>query len=453
MSTAETSTAPGSVYARLIELSPEYQPSGHWRRFARPLPFYCVTEQPDALLAMLLAEFSVETLDHAGVVDVAAGGPPRLVASLSQPGTILLPLYDAASAPPDDSLPAGIPPDDVPPDDILVDGGCLSGRLPASAAMQDPRFRRALAADPAVLYLAFSMVDAAALWSLGLPATLASGLQRIRGRQLADFCRQFRIPRYAPDHSTPRRASAAPAGRRQNPAAGERLFEPPPHLTLVGWSPQALDAAEPELFDGLHKHWDDCRRHLDIGLEEVYVWRTTPDELTGFEFAAEHGTGRDLRRLIAASSERSAASFGWSPPAESLPPADIGAAVERLITSSRSRDPAAMGRVEAEYTQMLARDVLQPLIDLAAEVECPLTGSALVLAAEMGRLVHQLAARIACRGIRIVDGRPDPHLQQLLSLIDRYLKIFNGIQTWDRSHNGRLLGCVRYHRLTRPSTS
>lgn len=226
------------------------------------------------------------------------------------------------------------------------------------------------------------------------------------------------------------------------------MFAPPPHLTLVGWAPQALDAAEPEPFDGLRQHWADCRRHLGVGLEEVYVWRPTPDELAGFAFAAAHGSGRDLRRLIAASSERSAAPFGWSPPPESLPPADVGAAVERLIASSRSRAPAAMGRAEAEYAQRLARDVLQPLIDLAAEVDCPIRGNALMLAAEMGRLVHQLAARIACRGIRVGDGKPDPGLQQLLSLIDRYLKILNGIQTWDRSHTGRLLGCVRYHRLT-----
>lgn len=173
-------------------------------------PYYVPADLDfDALLATLLAEFSAETLGRAGVVDVAAGSPPRLVASLSQPGAILLPLYDAVGALPDDGLPAG-----APPDDILVDGGCLLGRLPASAAVQDPRFRQALAGDPAVLYLTFSMADAAALWSLGLPATLASGLERIRGRPLTDFRRQFGIPRYAPDHSTPRRVSAVPAGRR-----------------------------------------------------------------------------------------------------------------------------------------------------------------------------------------------------------------------------------------------
>jgi hypothetical protein len=124
-----------------------------------------------------------------------------------------------------------------------------------------------------------------------------------------------------------------------------------------------------------------------------------------------------------------------------------------LVATRRSRDRATAALARAEYAELLERDVLQPLIDRAGEVECPITTGALVLTADLGRLVHPLAAQLARRGVRIVDGKPDPRLHQLLTLTDRYLKLLDKLQTWDSAQKGKLLAWNRNHRSARPAAS
>jgi hypothetical protein len=282
---------------------------------------------------------------------------------------------------------------------------------------------------------------------------LAAGLEQIQGNQLTEFSRTFDLPDPAPSDPVPSQASAAAGDGQPSPAAGVPSPILPPDLVLVGWSPAALDAPEPQLLETLKRHWDACQRYLDDYLDDLSVWRPTPNDMAGFQFAVDVGHRHDLRRLVVTSSEWSRTPLGWTPPVASLPPADIGAAVKRLVATRRSRDRATAALARAEYAELLERDVLQPLIDRAGEVECPITTGALVLTADLGRLVHPLAAQLARRGVRIVDGKPDPRLHQLLTLTDRYLKLLDKLQTWDSAQKGKLLAWKRNHRSARPAAS
>lgn len=77
--------------------------------------------------------------------------------------------------------------DDALPYDLLTPLGCVSGRMPIVAAMDDPRMREAIA-DRSWIAVGREIEDVIALISQGVPATLATGLDAIDADRLSSLC-------------------------------------------------------------------------------------------------------------------------------------------------------------------------------------------------------------------------------------------------------------------------
>ena len=127
-----------------------------------------LSADPTALLSQFGDDFTEADLIACGVARRDADGLLRPAAALTAPDCLLLPFRRVAGE---------------PPFDLLTPAGCLSGALPAFAALEDFRFR-AGTGDRQGLLLADTLPDVAILQGLGFAASLAIGFDRLSAEQL-----------------------------------------------------------------------------------------------------------------------------------------------------------------------------------------------------------------------------------------------------------------------------
>ena len=65
-------------------------------------------------------------------------------------------------------------------------------------SLKDGRIAKMFRPDKRLLCAACSAADAVALLSLGIPATLASGLAQLGGEYLDQVCRRYKLGKYTP---------------------------------------------------------------------------------------------------------------------------------------------------------------------------------------------------------------------------------------------------------------
>ena len=153
------------------------------RRLRLPAPFdrlhnrlmlRTACRDPQAFLAGLQAQFSVEDLSAAGVLIEG-----RLHPTLAKPRALILPLYEGPGQPPFD----------------LVVGGDMLGRpssLPARLVLRDFRIAKLLARNrQRPLCAVSSMLDLAILLALGVPAAPVRGLSTMTAAVAKRFWKQL----------------------------------------------------------------------------------------------------------------------------------------------------------------------------------------------------------------------------------------------------------------------
>lgn len=297
------------------------------------------------------------------------------------------------------------------PFEIVTPAGCLFGPgLPICKAVRDERYQGEIANASNQLCVAFSLPDVGALLSVGIPAAMAAGLDRMGHESLMEFCRGFGFQR-----------SGMPAP------------ESAPQLMLVGWSPASLDRSPPPGLTAVFDHLRKVHEYFGFGLEEIYVWRPTETDIEGVKFCIEHGTKKEIHQALLLSMEKSVEAPFMPPqpvPKEKKPaPADFFTALAQVHEARRR---SSSGDIPREFWQHLEQrldhDLIAPILQQAMTEE-PMRRNLLTAFADFSRLLHAQAflvyeklSRAAGGGDKTASGPlPQTDFQHLWALSDRFL--------------------------------
>lgn len=192
-----------AIYDCVIADCSPYEFSGWWSRLRADAAAYRGPTDSAALLERLQRAFPLDTLQRSGVVRLGPSGAPELDPELHGPDSALLALRAAGSN-------AVL--------DLMTSRGCIARRsLPAIAILRDARTAQLLQHRSRPLCVSFSLPDVVLLRALGVPATLGTGLERLRRAGLKAFCRIFDLGR------GPRALLSARGNRPDLLIAGESL--------------------------------------------------------------------------------------------------------------------------------------------------------------------------------------------------------------------------------------
>ena len=199
----------GQIYADfLLHCLPNLLPPG-WRRFAKNVDVWAPPNDENSTLAALREKHSDKDLIRSGV------------ASRDEKNNLALnPIFFGLV---DNRI---LPLRAIPqcnPFDLLTEEGTSSGQLPIYASAHDHHVGKGIT-KRGILCVTFSMLDLTSLRAVGMPATLAFGLEQINRHSLKEFCGTLWL-----------------AGSSHPAQAGHGLVTQPPSATALppGWGPSA----------------------------------------------------------------------------------------------------------------------------------------------------------------------------------------------------------------------
>ena len=176
-----------AIYARVLAHCPKFSHPPPWQGVPVPDGVCGPPTDPSQTLADLRAQHQDLELLESGVAVTGPDGALQLATALCDPNTAIIGLR---KKPKQDLF------------DLLTEQGCIAhDELPLCAALQDGGLQEMLAGSPPVLCVACSSADVALLLSLGIPATIASGLAQLSNERLDKVCQTYRLGKYAPQAS------------------------------------------------------------------------------------------------------------------------------------------------------------------------------------------------------------------------------------------------------------
>ena len=416
----ETSTHE-QVYGELLEQLPVYRPPKPWRRFSQGGDLRGSPADPAAVLSRLQKRFTVDDLVKTKVAELDDKDVLTLSPLLCDGQTVMLGMRSSRER---------------APFDFMLDSGCLSQRLlPICALMGDGRMRDFLAKSNRPLCVTFSMVDAAALLSLGFPSAVATGLDSVRLSHLEIFRRCFQLDTC--DEESPN-SSILLNEDFDSPwwLLGDVLQDDefqPPQICLVNWSVAELDRTGPEGLPAVIAHLERLRRYLGITLEDFRLWDPSQDEVDRIGFCLEHGCRADVREAILQSLGEATSEF--VSPASERPPKELAEALGDFqdVLSKADADRVQEQLAWQDCQQAMHRDLIAPLFAQAEAVPDPVERSYCIAAANVAQLVHTQG--MALKSKMLKQGRQSStaalskdEVQTLMAMTDRLLKLGKEIQ-------------------------
>lgn len=382
----DTNEVPRSaIYSEVVSVCEPFCAEGPWGRF-RDSGAYCCPANPDELLNSLCRTYRVEDLVGSGVA-VADGNQILLSPALLDAESPLIALRKQ---------------DDQPPCEILTREGCLSGRLPAVAALQDVIALREARENEPQLNVVFSFEQVMAYRSVGLPAALAIGLADVSRNALRElFLRLY--PNDAFDEEED--AFDKAAWDHEDDRAADADDEVPEELsdtsvddwivTLHAWSMLDVEdrfEAETEL---IRSHFAMIEKYLNRSLRDARVVFTSAEAREALEFTLEHGTRADVRRALLAMGERGEPLIPRPVGAKkvfNVPDSMSGATSEFFEARRLQSDAGVQKRTWDNYDEALERDVLAPLREEAEAEPDPDVRSLKLAFAAQASLLHRQQA-------------------------------------------------------------
>jgi hypothetical protein len=277
----------GKIYQAFARHCSSYELEGAWSRFEAPEFIRKLPPDPAAVLEAMLQEFSAADLCQAGLATVDENAKLSVNPVLQDSSAPILVLRSQPEA-----LPL----------DLLTDTGCFSGQtLPIFAVLDDMHFRCENAQSSDTLCVAFSTREAAALLSLGIPTTLATGLERISRQHLVSLSERLALQRSSCANEAVASASAPPQARGAEHAqrASQMLF--------LGWDLLTLRDGEPNGLAQVRTHFTGLQQYLGIDMEDVGVWHPGAEAVEGVRFCVNHTTkdecGEALLKIMADTAE------------------------------------------------------------------------------------------------------------------------------------------------------
>ena len=356
------------IYARVLSHCPPYHHEGLWQDVAMPDDVRRSPPDPVAALADLRTQYSNAVLLESGVAVTAPDVDIQLAPALCDGKSAIIALRKTPKQ---------------APFDLLTDGGCVApGKLPLCSSLGDSRVRKMIDTKKPVLCATCSTDDAVVLQSLGIPATLASGLAELSGDYLNDLCNRFGLGDCSLDR----------------PGIVTLPKYPPPAVVLVGWNPKSLTMKEPEGVAKIVAHLADVERHLGICLETFCVWTPTQAELDGIAFRKAHFELSAVKVAIRTSMRSSTRSLVpvWQ---EDKSPKDLGSAIKQLKQlRGRFKHITDEERQAAKHFQrMLDSKCIAPWFEQLEGTEDAVERNLLTMAAITSEMSHAQGIKILLR--------------------------------------------------------
>lgn len=399
-----------AIYSRLLEHCTPASLPRPWPAQTSSDSVMCAPLFPTATLAQLADEFPEARLLDAGV------------AKRDHDGT-LLPADGWSRGAEQLLMPLSVS-DSAAPYDLLIEGGLISGRgLPLTAVLNDAATKAAIV-DNEYICIAADMPDVLALRTLGLAATLSSGLDQLNFELVQELCQAFQWPmpdldrrtlrldapsqlpppveetnddreeedESEPEPKTDSQSAASPESPQQ---AAEQPIEaaPIPILVVVDWHPAPLSLERPSVWAGIRESLAIIERHLELGIN-IQQWRPTAEQLGQFRFLAEFGAADVARAALLRHFDRAPAcpfierrALGQRPATDYLSAHDrLQAAVEAPCRSSHE-----IAELRESLDSLLAaidQALIRPLITQGLAERDPLRRNLTLAAADIARALR-----------------------------------------------------------------
>lgn len=353
------------IYQQLACLSAAARLPRRWSFVPAHPSVRCVPRDPGAILTALRERFSEEALEEAGVIKRDTDAGVQMSATLQAEPRLFVVLRRSQ---------------DATPEDILGPAGLLSGRILAClSAAGDASTAEELDAWQARLFAAFDIWDLAILRSLGIPATLAVGLDRLNGAGLRSMLGRPN----AAGHANP--SAAGPSALW---AAAEKLI-------LVGWSVARLSASTPNGLKAIASLLGGAGRLFGFDTSRILVWKPTKTHLERIRFAVALRDFSLLREGIADSVNASLRPIDHLVDDQAGLPAGEAFLRARHCLTEELRREQEIGQLSYRipglvdvYGRAYERAILDPLVREAATADSPLDRAVSLAAADLMREIH-----------------------------------------------------------------
>jgi hypothetical protein len=246
--------------------------------------------------------------------------------------------------------------------DVLTSTGCLRHKGPAVYAMFDDGHFQAAIRRTKTCFLVFSFSDLIALRSLGLAASLATGLDRVGADDLPVL--RDLIEENWLDHDPDQLAQepGAPGdlrSRQQIQSDAQELVEDE-LMVLVGWSVARGETTEPPGYEAVVCHLRSVSEFLGLNTEsKIGIWRPTQQEINAVLWLGRYGQPHLIWKHILHCLKYGAKCLNAPPP---LPPrSQLVSTYLRQITLGEEDH----FKIDDNARKLLARfriEVLEPLL-------------------------------------------------------------------------------------------
>lgn len=375
-------------------------------RFRRPWDFLECRDDcrrvvnAEAVTSSLLEKFNVDQLVAAKVLVGAADGAQRLNPKLSADGGWLVFLRDVNGE----------------CFDVVCARGCLSGQVPIFSMLEDGAMRDAAAASANTICLASSVLDLILLRSLGIPASLATGLSRLTFRGLAKLIRVMDggplsygeldsfgmkiLPEYdCHDELDPDGA-----------CLGEPLhIFPTFDLILIAGSLHQRNREVPTNVPRICRFLTDAARYLRCDWLDFFVWRPSVDELAELDFRLQRRESRLICNFVLAERQCDLLADYVDPngPATPSPASKLSAAWSKYceclkVGSHNGDDARRLREAENSYRQAIDDFIIQPQLTEALRSTKPAIRSLGVQLAHVAQQLHEMMPKVSMQMSREV---------------------------------------------------
>jgi hypothetical protein len=284
--------------------------------------------------------------------------------------------------------------------------------------LQDDALQTLFERSPGVVCAACTSADVALLLSLGIPATLASGLAQLGGRHLDKVCQTYRLGKFAPQ----------PGVEYLNDWRTS-------HVVLLGWSLATLTRDEPRGLAEIVAHFGDIERYLEICLERFCLWVPSQEEFDKFLYRLKYANAKEAGAAIkdCLKSCKRKLVPRWT--LEDVPK-DLAAALRWLGTPvSSDGKRCSGGEAWSCFEQMFDNKCIAPWLEELEGTEDAVERNLLMLGATTGGMAHMQAVRMFTKlrahlknnGTRGECLVPKEEFQQYIRSVELMLKTMNAL--------------------------
>jgi hypothetical protein len=209
-------------------------------------------------------------------------------------------------------------------------------------------------------------------------------------------------------------------------------------LVILGWQLTNMSNEEPDELDELVSYLNEVDRYLGIELGgSVDIWTPKKVSFILIEKRLEHGVLRGAVEAVLDSYQEEAFSLYSYRDTSRLPPTNFAEAAAHLREVFRGggegteRFEDGVKQARAWFERFLDQDVVAPMIAEAAGTADPIRKSNLLVAAELGRLLHRETAVADYRMERVAITAAQRHdvpfemanIKSCLALVDRLMAV------------------------------